>query len=99
MGLISSPSPIRRQQEAELKLIEEETTRRVEEAIQKKVADALDSQEIKLEIQMLLDEGRKKLTEEVAAELEREKQSAQIEAQRKEASSYMCTFEYQVLYL
>ena len=71
----------------------------MEEAIQKKVADSLDSQEIKLEIQMLLDEGRKKLTEEVAAELEREKQTAQIEAQRKEASSYVCTFEYQALYL
>lgn len=70
--------------EAELKLIEEETARRVEETIRKIVADSLDSEEIKLQIQRQLEEGRKKLHEEVAAELEREKQAAQLDAQRKE---------------
>ncbi|XP_021774014.1 uncharacterized protein At1g10890-like isoform X2 [Chenopodium quinoa] len=74
----------RRQQEAELKLIEEETARRVEETICKKVADSLNSEEIKLEIQRQLEDGRKKLHEEVAAELEREKLTAKLDAQRKE---------------
>jgi len=77
----------RRQQEAELKLIAEETAKRVEEAIQKKVAESLESEEIKLEIQKLLEEGQKKLREEVTVELEKEKQAALLDAQRKEASS------------
>lgn len=67
-----------------MKLIAEETAERVEEAIQKKVAESLESEEIKLEIQKLLEEGRKKLHEEVAVELEKGKQAALLEAQRKE---------------
>jgi len=78
----------RRQQEAELKLIAEETAKRVEEAIRKKVAESLESEEIKREIQKLLEEGRKKLHEEVTVELEKGKQAALLEAQRKEASSW-----------
>ncbi|KAK4405047.1 hypothetical protein Sango_0511200 [Sesamum angolense] len=76
----------RRQQEAELKLIEEETARRVAEAIQKKVQEGLNSEEIKLEIDKRLKEGRKKLVAEVAAQLEKEKEAALVEANRKEAS-------------
>ncbi|RVX04497.1 Uncharacterized protein CK203_023509 [Vitis vinifera] len=76
---------IRRQQEAELKLIEEETTRRVEEAIRKKVEESLNSEEIKLEIQRRLEEGRKRLLDEVAIQLEKEKEAALIEARQKEA--------------
>ena len=79
---------IRRQQEAELKLIEEETARRVEEAIRKKVEESLNSEEIKLEIQRRLDEGRKRLLDEVAIQLEKEKEAALIEARRKEASIF-----------
>ncbi|KAK0590201.1 hypothetical protein LWI29_023898 [Acer saccharum] len=74
----------RRQLEAELKLIDEETARRVEEAIRKKVAESLNSEEIKLEIQRRLDEGRRRLQDEVAAQLEKEKEEALIEARRKE---------------
>ncbi|KAM7250885.1 hypothetical protein ACFE04_022768 [Oxalis oulophora] len=74
----------RRQQQAELKLIEEETAKRVEGAIQKKVEESLNSVEIRSEIQKRLDEGRKRLHGEVAAQLEKEKESAIINAQLKE---------------
>ncbi|KAL2231428.1 UNVERIFIED_CONTAM: hypothetical protein Sindi_1737200 [Sesamum indicum] len=76
----------RRQQEAELKLIEEETARRVAEAIRKKVQEGLNSEETKLEIDKRLREGRKKVVAEVAAQLEKEKEAALIEAMWKEAS-------------
>lgn len=74
----------RRQQEAELKLIEEETARRVEEAIRKKIEASLNSEEIRVEIQRRLEEGRRRLQDEVAAQLEKEKEEAVIEAKRKE---------------
>ncbi|RZC87246.1 hypothetical protein C5167_007878, partial [Papaver somniferum] len=74
----------RRQREAELKLLEEETVRRVEEAIRKHVEESLNSEKIKLEIQRRIDEGRKKLIEEVAVQLEKEKEAALIGARQKE---------------
>lgn len=74
----------RRQQEAELKLIEEETAKRVEEAIHKRVEESLKSEEIQVEIQRRLEEGRKRLNDEVAAQLEKEKEAALIEARQKE---------------
>lgn len=75
---------LRRQQEAEQKLVEEETMKRVEEAIRRKVEESLNSEEIKLEIQRWLEEGRKRLHDEVAAQLEKEKEAAVIEARQKE---------------
>ncbi|KAG5548675.1 hypothetical protein RHGRI_014128 [Rhododendron griersonianum] len=75
-----------RQQEAELELIEEETAKRVEEAIRKKVEESLNSEEIKLELQRRLEEGRRKLLDVVAVQLEKEKESAVIEARKREAS-------------
>lgn len=66
--------------------MEEETAKRVEEAIRKKVEETLGSEEIKLEIQRLLEEGRKKVAGDVVAQLEKEKEAAVIEARRKEAS-------------
>lgn len=80
---------LRRQEEAELKLIEEETAKRVEDAIKRKVDESLNTEEIKLEIRRRLEEGRKKLVNEVAAQLEKEKESALIESKQKEAS-YFC---------
>lgn len=80
---------LRRQEEAELKLIEEETAKRVEEAIKRKVDDSLNTEDIKLEIRRRLEEGRKKLVNEVAAQLEIEKEAALIEAKQKEASSFL----------
>ena len=77
-------SLLRRQQEAEQKLLEEETAKRVEEAIRRKVEESLSSKEIKLEIQRRLEEGRKRLHDEVAAQLEKEKEAAIIEARQKE---------------
>ncbi|TYH22967.1 hypothetical protein ES288_A04G172200v1 [Gossypium darwinii] len=74
----------RRQQEAELKLIEEETAKRVEEAILEKVEERLNSEEIKQEIQKRLEEGRRRLNDEVAIQLEKEKEAALLEARQKE---------------
>ncbi|KAF8411788.1 hypothetical protein HHK36_004347 [Tetracentron sinense] len=74
----------KRQREAELKLLEEETAKRMEEAIRKNVEERLDSEEIKLEIQRRIEEGRKKLLDEVAVQLEKEKEAALIEARQKE---------------
>lgn len=67
-----------------MKLLEEETAWRVEEAILKKVEESLNSEEVKLEIQSRLEEGRKRLVDEVAAQLEKEKEAALIEARQKE---------------
>jgi len=67
-----------------MKLIEEETAKRVEEAIRKKVEESFDSDQIKLEVQRRLGEGRKKLLDEVAAQLEKDKEAALIEARQKE---------------
>lgn len=67
-----------------MNLIEEETTKRVEEAIQNKVKESLNSEEIKLEVQRRLEEGRKKLIDVVAAQLEKEKEAALIGAKQKE---------------
>ncbi|KAG5525886.1 hypothetical protein RHGRI_032248 [Rhododendron griersonianum] len=81
----------RRQQEAEMKLIEEETAKRVDEAIRKKVEESLDSEETKLEVRRRLEEGRNKLLDEVAAQLEKEKEAALIESKQKEAISFSPT--------
>lgn len=78
----------RRQQELELKLIEEETAKRVAEEIRKKVEESLNSEEIKLEIRKRLEEGKKKLVVEVAAQLEKEKEESLVEARKREASIY-----------
>jgi arginine/glutamate-rich protein 1 len=77
----------RRQQEAELKLIEEETARRVEEAIRKKVNEALNSEEVKNEIEAKVQEGRNKLFDEIAQQLAREKEDALAEARRQEVTT------------
>lgn len=77
----------RRQEEAERKLVEEETVKRVEQAIQKKVDESLNSLEIRSELQRRLVEGRKRLQMEVAAQLEKEKEAALIEARQKEVIS------------
>lgn len=80
------PLSIRRQHEAELKKLEEETARRIEEAIRKNVEERLHSEEVKLTIERRIEEGRKKLFEDVAAQLEKEKEAALIEARQKEVS-------------
>lgn len=79
--------PIRRQQEAELKQLEEETARRIEEAIRKNVEERLASDEVKLDIERRIEEGRKKLFEDVKDQLDKEKEAALVEARRKEVSN------------
>lgn len=83
---------LRRQQEAELKLVEEETAKRVEEAMCRKVEESLNSEDIRVEIQRLLEEGRKKLLVEVAVLLEKEKEAAVIEARQKEVNTLVQHF-------
>lgn len=63
--------------------MEEETAKRIEDAIRKRVEESLSSEAVKLEIQRRIEEGRKKLFDEVAAQLEREKEAALIEAREK----------------
>lgn len=70
-----------------MELIEEETAKRVEAVIRKKVEEGLNSDEIKLELQRRLEEGRRKLLDVVAAQLEKEKESSVIEARKREASN------------
>ena len=78
---------IRRQHEEELKKLEEETARRIEEAIRKNVEVRLSSEECKLEIERRTEEGRKKLFDDVAVQLEKEKEAALAEARQKEVCS------------
>lgn len=66
--------------------MEEETARRLEEAIRKNVEERLSSEEVRLEIERRIGEGRKKLFDDVAIQLEKEKEAALIEARRKEVS-------------
>lgn len=80
---MTSSHNCRRQKEVELRLLEEETTKRVEQAIRKQVEDSLNSEEIKHEIQRRIDEGRKRIHEEVVAQIEKEKVSALVEAQQR----------------
>jgi arginine/glutamate-rich protein 1 len=47
----------------------------------------MNSEEIKHEIQRRIDEGRKRIHGEVAAQIEKEKVSALVEAQQKAVSS------------
>ncbi|KAF3958733.1 hypothetical protein CMV_016389 [Castanea mollissima] len=90
--LVLFDDQIGRQQEAKQKLLEEETAKRVEEAIRRKVEESLFSKEIKLEIPRRLEEGRKRLHDEVAAQLEKEKEAAIIEARQKEIYNYQGVF-------
>lgn len=71
----------------ELKILEEETAKRIEEAIRAKVDEKLASDEVKLEIERRVEEGQKKLFADVEAQLEREKQAALTEARQKEVST------------
>lgn len=49
----------------------------------------MNCEEIKLEIKKRLEEGRRKLVVEVAAQLEKEKEAALVEAKKREASIYI----------
>lgn len=88
----------RRQQEAESKIIQEETAKRVEEAVRKKVHEALHSEELKKEIEMKIQEGRKKIFDDIASQLETEKGAALAEARRKEVgSSPSCVYYMDII--
>lgn len=78
----------RLQQEAELKQLEEETARRLEEEIRSRVEEKMGSEEIRLEIERQIEEGRKKLLDDVEAQLQREKEAALAEARAKEVSRW-----------
>lgn len=82
-------SSLRRQKVTEAKFLEKETTKRLEEAIRKKVEASLNDDDVKVEINSKMEEGRRRLNEEVAAQLEKEKEAALIEAQRKEVHLFL----------
>jgi arginine and glutamate-rich protein 1 len=79
-------SNCRRQKEVELRLLEEETAKRVEQAIRRKVEETLNCEEMKQEIQRRIEEGRKRIQVEVAAQIEKQKEAALIEAKEKSVS-------------
>lgn len=66
--------------------MEEETAKRLEEAIRKNVEERLNSEEVRLEIERQIEEGRKTLFDDVATQLEKEKEAALMEARQKEVS-------------
>lgn len=76
----------RRQKEAEFKLLEEELARRVEEAIKKNVEERMNSDEVKLDMKLRIEEGIRKLFDEVDAQLQKEKEAAIYEARQKAVS-------------
>ncbi|KAB5511898.1 hypothetical protein DKX38_028926 [Salix brachista] len=76
-----------RQLEADLNLLEEETTRRLEESIRKNVEEKLNSEEVQSEIERRIKEGQKKLFDNVVAQLHKEKEAALAEERRKEAQA------------
>lgn len=71
-----------------MKIIEEESAKWIEEAIRKRVDESLNSEEVRVEIERRFEEGRKKLIDEVAAQFEKEKEAARIEARQKEVNSF-----------
>ena len=76
----------RLQREAELRKLEEETAMRLEEEIRRRVEEKMSSEEVGLEIERLIQEGRTKLLDDVDVQLEKEKQAALAEARQKEVS-------------
>ncbi|CAL1357467.1 unnamed protein product [Linum trigynum] len=78
----------RQQHEAEVKLVVEETAKRLEEAIQRKVEESLASEEIKQYLQRHLNEGRKALMDEVAAQLKKEKEAVATETRQIEERAH-----------
>ncbi|KAL6494523.1 hypothetical protein OROGR_031323 [Orobanche gracilis] len=58
--------------------------RNCKESSRRNSEESLNTDEIKLEIERRLEEGRKKLVAEVAAQLEKEKEAALLEARRRE---------------
>lgn len=64
--------------------MEEETARRVEEAIRRRVDAALNLEEVKHQIAKKIEEGKKKMFEDITNQLELEKQEALDDARKKE---------------
>lgn len=58
----------------------------MEEEIRKRVEEKLGSEEVRLEIERQIEEARKKLFDDVEAQLQREKEAALAEARAKEVS-------------
>lgn len=65
----------------------------MEEEIQKTVEQKLASEEVKLEIQRRIEEGKMKLFEDVEAQLKEEKEAALMEARQKEVCISQANFQ------
>ena len=65
----------------------------MEEAIRKNVEERLNSEEVKLDIERRIEEGIRKLFDEVDSQLQKEKEAALHEARQKAVSSmYLYAF-------
>lgn len=69
-----------------MELLEEDTARRIEEAVRRNVEERLKSEEVKLEIERRIAEGLKKKFDDVEIQLQKEKQEMLAEARRKDVS-------------
>ena len=59
----------------------------MEEAIRKNVEERLNSEEVKLDVERRIEEGIRKLFDEVDSQLQKEKEAALHEARQKSVSS------------
>lgn len=84
----------RLQHEAELKRLEEETARRIEEAVRKNVEERMNTEEAKAEIERRTKEAYEKMLLDVEIQLKNEKESALNEARRKEVSLIALLFNF-----
>ena len=65
----------------------------MEEAIRKNVEERLNSEEVKLDVERRIEEGIRKLFDEVDSQLQKEKEAALHEARQKAVSSmYLYAF-------
>jgi arginine/glutamate-rich protein 1 len=57
------------------RILDEETTKRLEEEICKKIEEALNMDEVKLEMQSRIEEGRNKLMENITIQLQKRRKT------------------------
>jgi arginine/glutamate-rich protein 1 len=71
------------QNQEETRILDEESTKRLEEEICKKVEESLNTDEVKLEMQSRIEEGRQNLIDGVTLQLQKEKEDKIQEGQQR----------------
>lgn len=79
---------LRRQEELESKLVEEETAKRVEELVAKRVEEELEKRKDEIEAEVLcrVEEVKKNMEHQMLEEMERKRQVQEEEERRKKVS-------------